>query len=120
MTIDSAEKMAVGLIKYHGLTDYKFSFMKRRRYFNRAGQCWWQKKLIQLQPTFVELNAPVIVKQTLLHEIAHALRPRHHHNKFWKETARSIGCVVGQYGLRCYGKEVKRHKRAESYAHHTP
>jgi len=77
--------------------------MKRRKSFNRAGQCFSRtKKLIQLQPTYVELNEESSVRNTILHEIAHALTPNHNHNKFWKRKAIEIGCD----GKRCYGSNV--------------
>jgi predicted SprT family Zn-dependent metalloprotease len=109
MTLHDAEQMAVLLMKHHGVLDYKFSFMERRKKFHRAGQCDWKKKLIQLQPTFVELNYPMIVKQTILHEIAHALRPRHGHNKFFQKTACALGHRI-TYGKShtYYGSIVKR------------
>jgi len=102
MNIINAEYMAKQLIIKHGVANYAFSFMKTRRNFSAAGNCNWKEKTIKLQPTFVKLNSYEIVRNTILHEIAHALKPRHGHNKFWKRTAENIGCN----GTRCYGKEV--------------
>lgn len=110
MELKQAKQMANSLMRHHGLYDHTFTWMVRRKKFNRAGQADWNKKLIQLQPTFVELNLPFVVKQTILHEIAHALRPRHRHNKYFQKTARALGCVpgVGCKNHTYYGKEVKR------------
>lgn len=108
MKLEQAELMARGLMKKHGVS-YKFQFMPRRQRFNRTGQCNWSKKIISLQPAFVELNELKIVKNTILHEIAHALKPKHGHNKFWKAQAVAIGCT----GLRCYGKEVIQKPQSE-------
>jgi predicted SprT family Zn-dependent metalloprotease len=112
MKLVDAQEMATSLMRLHGLYDHKFSFMERRNKFNRAGQANWKKKTVQLAPKFVELNYPVLVKQVLLHEIAHALRPRHHHNKFWKRTAHELGCLAtdskrDNKKIRCYGNLVK-------------
>ena len=49
------------------------------------------------------LNDEKEVTNTILHEIAHALTPGHHHDRVWKAKAREIGCT----GDRCYsGKTV--------------
>lgn len=109
MKIKYAKRLAELLILRHGVGEYTFSFMQKRKRFNRAGQCNWRKKTIQLQPTFVELNNLSVVKNTILHEIAHALRPKHHHNKYFQKTATSIGCVASVEGRNTYyGKEVKK------------
>jgi len=42
------------------------------------------------------------VKNVILHEIAHALTPKQHHNKIWKLKAISIGCD----GKRCYNTKI--------------
>jgi predicted SprT family Zn-dependent metalloprotease len=106
MNIERAEQMALSLMRYHGVHDYKFELMQPRKKFCRAGQCSWVKKVISLQPYFIECNYPIVVKRTILHEIAHALTPKQGHNKQWKKMARSIG----DDGGRCYGKEVKKRR----------
>lgn len=97
MELYKAHKWAEELIARHGADGYSFSWMKRRTRFHRAGQCDWKKKLIQLQPEYVEQYSEEEVLDTILHEIAHALRPRHGHNKFWRKTAVSIGCTGERY-----------------------
>ena len=94
------------LLAKHGLADagWSVSFMKKRKPFSRSGQCRQLKKRIEIQPTFVELNDAETVNQTLLHEIAHALTPKHGHNKFWKRKA----IEIGHSGERCYSDSVKR------------
>lgn len=98
------EKGARELLDAHGLRDWTFGWMRRRDPFSRAGQCNWKHKTIELQPTFAEVNSGYRVMQTLLHEIAHALKPRHGHNKHWKRQARALG----HSGERCYSKNVVR------------
>lgn len=110
MKKEQVEEMANSFLKHHGLYDWKFRWLKNLKSFWRAGQCDYKKKEIALSPKFAEFNYPVLIKQTILHEIAHALRPRHHHNKHWKLTARQLGCVkyADTSTLRCYGKLVKK------------
>jgi predicted SprT family Zn-dependent metalloprotease len=102
MDLTKAKDMAHELMRHHGVRDYTFSFMQERARFSRSGECNWVKKTIRLQPNFTRLNHPFVVKQTLLHEIAHALKPKHYHNKFWKQQARAIGYV----GQRCWSKKI--------------
>ncbi len=106
MRLDEAEQMAHALIRHHGLHDYQFQWMQNRKKFNTAGYCSWKKKVISLQPRFVVCNYPVLVKRTLLHEIAHALAPKQGHNRHWKAMA----IKIGHSGSRCYGKEVRKRK----------
>lgn len=124
MKLADAEQMAYSLMRFHGLVvhDYSleaprslvrrgqwaFDWMQKRKRFRRAGQCVWSTKTIMLQPRFVECNYPLIVKRTILHEIAHALvGARNGHNRLWREQA----IAIGDDGGRCYGKEVKKRLR---------
>jgi predicted SprT family Zn-dependent metalloprotease len=102
MTKQDAENIVHELIRQHKLDGWTFGWMRRRDPFRRAGQCDWGKKRISLQPVYVELNDARLVMNTILHEIAHALTPRHGHNKYWKAKAREIGCT----GARCYPRET--------------
>ncbi len=94
------------LVQYHmervGLKDYKFGWLQKRDRFHTAGNCDYKNKIIKLQPVYVELNSVEEVTNTILHEIAHALKPKHGHNKFWKRKAIEIGCN----GQRCYSSKV--------------
>lgn len=62
----------------------------------RAGACNHTRQRITLSKYLMERWDMYDVEQTLLHEIAHAmLPPHHHHSAEWKQTARSIGYVGG-------------------------
>lgn len=102
MNLLECEKLAYELLEKHELKDYKFQWLKRLSRWNCAGKCIYKKKLIKLQPTFVEKNSIEDITNTLLHEIAHALMPKHNHNKFWKRKAIEIGCS----GERLYSSKV--------------
>jgi predicted SprT family Zn-dependent metalloprotease len=103
MTLQDAEKMFYSLAHSYGLYGYKFEFDRRRKKFNRTGSCNPRTRTIKLQPMFFELNYPVVVKWTILHEIAHAFNPKNHHGKFWKESAKTLG----HSGNTCCGDYVK-------------
>jgi predicted SprT family Zn-dependent metalloprotease len=71
----------------------------------RFGKCNYGKKEISLSRYLVELNDELEVRETILHEIAHALAPRGAgHGAKWRAVAESIGCQA----KRCYGEEVAR------------
>ena len=109
MELQQAQQMAISLLRFHGLHDYKFSYLRAMGKFSRAGQCNWKKKIISLAPFFVKWNSPFVVKQTILHEIAHALTPRHGHNKFFQKMASEIGHIATCSGRHThYGKHVNR------------
>lgn len=100
MDTNKAEKIALELMKKHGLIKsywtFKFDNAKRR-----FGSCDDRpsRKLITLSRTLTELNEEEQVRDTILHEIAHALVGNiHGHDSVWKAKALEIGCD----GKRCY------------------
>jgi predicted SprT family Zn-dependent metalloprotease len=102
MNTQEAHRIALNLMEHHGLIQkgWKFEFDKGRR---RFGVCKYRKKLIGLSKQLTELNSLETVKDTILHEIAHALVGiGHGHDHVWKNKAIEIGCN----GKRCYGEHV--------------
>lgn len=58
----------------------------------RFGRCLYHSKVISMSRPLVELNSEKEMRDTLLHEIAHALvGPGHHHDYFWRLEARKVG-----------------------------
>jgi predicted SprT family Zn-dependent metalloprotease len=105
MNLLEAEKMAKELIDEHlhnevDDPEWKFAFDNATR---RFGACHWKTRRITLSRTLVILNDEKRVRNTTLHEIAHALAgARNGHNVKWKRTAQSIGCDA----QRCYSTEL--------------
>lgn len=102
MELHKAQELANELMQKHGIKEkgWRFAFDNARR---RFGSCKYRPKLITLSKQLTSLNDEYRVKNTILHEIAHALTPGHHHDWVWKAKAREIGCD----GDRCYsGEEV--------------
>lgn len=96
MNLNNAMKLANELMTKHGLSDWRFQFDNALR---RFGCCKHGRKIITLSAPITELNTEVEVKDTILHEIAHALVGiGHGHNNTWKRKAVEIGCT----GDRCY------------------
>jgi len=109
MELNKAKELANKLIEKHGLTNqhysWRFEFDNARR---RFGRCNYRSHVISLSKHLVQLNNEDEVKNTILHEIAHALVGRGHgHDSVWKRKALEIGCD----GNRCYNiKDVKQPK----------
>lgn len=104
MNLSDAQIMATKLMEQHGLIEngWNFRFDNAKR---RFGLCHHGTKTISLSRHLVELNSEHHVRQTILHEIAHALVDRNHgHDAVWKQMATKIG----HSGERCYSNEVIR------------
>jgi predicted SprT family Zn-dependent metalloprotease len=101
MKLEKASQLAHELMRRHGLMPaWAFAFDRSKA---RFGKCNYRKKQITLSKYLAELNGIDEVRDTILHEIAHALAPRGAgHGPAWQALARSIGCN----GKRCFGKEV--------------
>ncbi len=101
METTAASSLARGLMNDHGLYDWIFQFDRAKR---RFGLCSYGTRTISLSASLVALNSEVQVRNTVLHEIAHALvGPGHHHDHVWRMKARSIGCD----GQRCCDVEAR-------------
>lgn len=88
MLLRDAEIRAKALIKRWDI-DYKFKFDNAS---TRFGSCDYKKKTIQLSRKLVKLNSYIEVKNTILHEIAHAITgPNHGHDLAWKSNCLRVG-----------------------------
>lgn len=124
MELDQARRLAQELMAQHGLTGWRFEFDRAKR---RAGICRHAQRVIGLSAPLTRLHPDAEVRDTLLHEIAHALAgPRAGHGPVWAATARRIGCsaercvpedapsVPGSWvGVCSRGHSVDRHRRPE-------
>lgn len=89
------------LISAHGLTGWRFEFDRAVR---RMGCCKYKHRVISLSAP-LSMRAPMDeIRDTILHEIAHALvGPGAGHGLVWYSKARSIGCN----GKRCSDVEIE-------------
>lgn len=96
MDLSAAAAMAERLMAEHGLTTWEFAFDRARV---RAGACHFGDRRITLSRVLTAAHEESQVRETVLHEIAHALvGPRHGHDRVWRERAVAIGAS----GQRCY------------------
>jgi predicted SprT family Zn-dependent metalloprotease len=93
MKLTKARQLAHQLMKKNGLSlwKWKFEFSKRSR--TTAGWCRDRKGVhrIALNRIYTRLNSEKAVYEILLHEIAHALTPGHHHDGVWQRKCIEIG-----------------------------
>ncbi|MGN6367343.1 MAG: SprT family zinc-dependent metalloprotease [Phycisphaerae bacterium] len=125
MEMLDAERLASELMRAHGVGDWAFGWNRRKR---ALGLCRYQQRRIELSAHFVRVNGEEIVRDTVLHEIAHALAgQRAGHGPKWKAMCLRLGCKPercdkgeavmprGRWEARCptCGKEYWRHKRPQ-------
>ncbi len=83
--------MARGLMDEHGLGDWSFAFLEAER---RLGDCHFEDRVIRIGRAHALDASEAEVRDTVLHEIAHALAgPEARHGPAWKATARRIGAT---------------------------
>lgn len=88
--------LARAMLASYGLKDWTFTFNRRK---TEMGLCLYCPKRIELSVYFIELNNDEAIRETLLHEIAHALvGPGHGHDNFWKQQCLKIGAKPERLG----------------------
>jgi len=123
MDLYKAKHLAIQLMNEHGLLDtyWSFEFDGAK---NRLGCCNFSTKRISLSKHVTLINDEKVIKNTILHEIAHALVGRNHdHDSIWRQKALEIGCdgnrlcknsvrVEGKYKAECgnCGKVYIKHR----------
>lgn len=95
MNIQEAIELAEAILSQHSvLCDWTVVSNRRKKAF---GVCSYRKKEIQLSSIVVPYMTNEAIKDTILHEIAHALCPRQYHNHVWRAK-----CIeLGGNGERC-------------------
>ncbi len=89
MDFNTAADLAHKLIAEHKLRDWSFRFNRGKR---TLGLCDYSRKRIELSAYFVAHNDETAVRDTLLHEIAHAIAgQRAGHGPKWRAVCRRIG-----------------------------
>ena len=124
MDLSDAHTMGSALMARHGLVGWRLVFDNAKR---RAGVCRSTGRTIGLSAPLTRLHDAGQVRETVLHEIAHALvGPKHGHDTVWAARARAIGgraerCVPADLptvtaawlGVCPQGHTAERHRRPE-------
>ncbi|HQR28144.1 MAG TPA: SprT-like domain-containing protein [Nocardioides sp.] len=102
MDLTEAYRMATGLVAEHGLTGWRVELDNAKR---RAGLCRQHDRVISLSLPLTRLHSEAEVRETVLHEIAHALvGAQHGHDEVWRRTA----VAIGSSGERCVHADAPR------------
>ena len=127
MELNVVKMLADKLLDEHGLIEkgWRFSFDRAKR---RAGSCKFSKKEITIAKAYAEQQEGIEIRNTILHEIAHALvGSQHGHSQIWRKKAKEIGCDASRchhivfskpkYVLTCYNRcfEVSRYRVNQSF-----
>lgn len=89
MDKNRATWLARDLMDSYGLASWGFAFDRAK---TRHGQCDYTNQRITLSSYFVELNEEPLVRETILHEIAHAIAGSSAgHGPRWQALARNLG-----------------------------
>lgn len=89
MNQEQARTEALTLMAKHGLVGWSLAFNNRK---STMGLCSYTKKRITLSRLHIEHDSDEAVRNTILHEIAHALCSKADgHGPVWKAMARKIG-----------------------------
>ena len=91
MTIEETFKLANDIKnKFPELSNWRISFHNKKR---SLGTCKYSTREILISKSILPFMSDYGIKMTILHEIAHALTPRHGHDYYWKMKCISIGGV---------------------------
>ena len=118
----TALRLARSLLDEHGLREWKVALDRAK---TRAGATHFRTRRITLSGPLTRAHDEDLVRDTILHEIAHALvGSAHGHDRVWKAKAREIGasdqrCFSSEaarelapfIGTCSNGHEVRRHRR---------
>jgi predicted SprT family Zn-dependent metalloprotease len=119
MSFSEVHQVAHELFAAFGLHDWSFRLNRRK---TEMGVCLFGPKVIQLSVHFLKLNGSEAVRDTLLHEIAHALvGPGYGHGPVWKRKCLEIGArperlcyeanmPTGSWQARCAGCGMLHHR----------
>lgn len=89
MDKDTAARIARDLMDSYDFPHWGFAFDRAK---TRHGQCDFTRQRITLSRYFVEMNDEPVVRETILHEIAHAIAgSAAGHGPRWQMVARNLG-----------------------------
>jgi len=90
VTLDEAKAIAHEVMDEHGLRQDGWRF-EWDRATSRFGQCRYNHRAISMSAVMTVHRTADEVRQTMIHEAAHALTKGENHNRVWLAKARSMG-----------------------------
>lgn len=117
--VDTAREFAMDQMGEHGLLKdgWRFEFNNEK---SRIGWCMKSTKTISVSSHYTRFASEDEFRNTVLHEIAHAITPttftvgpsgrrrRVIHGPEWKANARRIGCTGDRCGVNPYAEDQER------------
>lgn len=104
MNTTDAARLARALMNEHGIPQWTFRFDRAKR---RFGVCKYRHEVIGLSVYLTRMNPESKVRDTILHEIAHAIAGhKAGHGIKWKGVCR----IIGARPVRCFGSDVTKPK----------
>lgn len=89
--LDAVAAAARQLMNRYGLADWNLGFIESTY---RLGDCRYGDRLIRISRNLALDGRKALIRETVLHEIAHALAGREAgHGPLWREVARRIGAT---------------------------
>ncbi len=92
MTRNEATTFAHEKLQEHGLTGWHVRLTTDMTK-GFLGLCSHSDQAIIISAHHIDIHDTEMVKNTILHEVAHALTPGHSHDIIWKAKAIEIGCI---------------------------
>lgn len=118
MELKKAKALTTFLMRKHGLPNtWRFSWHNKKV---SLGTCSYVKKTIYLAKWYTELNDESEVRDTILHEIAHALSYERHgakgigHGRLWKKICIEIGATPRACSKNKLNKPSNHYKYVET------
>ena len=91
MNLAAAEQMAQQIVREYLGGSWRFAWNRRKRCF---GVCHYGKRTIELSRILTETEPEHKVRDTVLHEVAHAIAgAAAGHGPQWKAQARKLGAT---------------------------
>jgi predicted SprT family Zn-dependent metalloprotease len=87
MNLGEAQVLAKEMINKY-VPEYGFAWINHKRV---NGRCSYRTKTIELSRPLTELRTKEAVRQTIMHEIAHAMWPKEGHRGMWRVQMRRFG-----------------------------
>jgi len=114
----SVRSYAQGVLAFYGLHAWSVRFDNAKR---RLGVCKYRGKVIGFSRHFLKVATVEQIRQTCLHEVAHAATPGCHHNRVWLRVARQMGYIgertcsdveqaAGRWQATCPGCHATSHR----------
>lgn len=89
----SVREYTLSVLAFYGLAGWAVRFDNAKR---RLGVCRYKPRVVGYSRHFLRVATVEQVRQTCLHEVAHALTPGHHHDRVWLRVARQMGYTGGR------------------------